>query len=114
MQRPGVRDREQVRLRRGRDVVASIEPVRDADHATSGRLVPGRQTPAALLGDRHDRVRVVERPAIADKDIASAKDAVRADLLNERRNQFFSAYMAKARERMQININQQTIAQLLA
>jgi parvulin-like peptidyl-prolyl isomerase len=59
-------------------------------------------------------VRVVERPAIADKDIASAKDAVRADLLNERRNQFFSAYMTKAREKMQININQQTIAQLLA
>ena len=46
----------------------------------------------------------------------SRKDATasRSELLSERRNQFFSAYMAKARERMQINVNQQTVAQLLA
>ena len=59
-------------------------------------------------------VRVLEHPAVSDKDMAGGKDALRAELLNERRNQFFSSYMTKARERMQININQQTIAQLLA
>ena len=59
-------------------------------------------------------VRVLEHPAVSDKDMAGGKAALRAELLNERRNQFFSSYMTKARERMQININQQTIAQLLA
>jgi peptidyl-prolyl cis-trans isomerase D len=59
-------------------------------------------------------VRVLEHPAVSDKDVASGKDTLRAELLNERRNQFFNSYMTKARERMQININQQTIAQLLA
>ena len=46
--------------------------------------------------------------------MAKGRDAVRTELLGERRNQFFNAYMTKARERMQINVNQQTIAQLLA
>jgi peptidyl-prolyl cis-trans isomerase D len=59
-------------------------------------------------------VKVVERAAVSDQDLAKGRDGVRTELLTERRNQFFSAYMAKARERMQINVNQQTVAQLLA
>ena len=60
-------------------------------------------------------VKVLEQPAITDADDwPSGRDALRTELLNERRNRFFSAYMTKARERMQININQQTIAQMLA
>ncbi|MEO7270986.1 MAG: peptidyl-prolyl cis-trans isomerase [Vicinamibacterales bacterium] len=59
-------------------------------------------------------VKVLEHPAIDEAEMAKGLDPVRADLLGERRNQFFSAYMTKARERMQINVNQQTIAQILA
>lgn len=59
-------------------------------------------------------VRVLEQVGVSDADVAKSRDTIRAELLSERRNQFFSAYMTKARERMQININQQTIAQLLA
>jgi peptidyl-prolyl cis-trans isomerase D len=59
-------------------------------------------------------VKVVERSAVTDQDLAKGRDGVRSDLLGERRNQFYTAYMAKARERMQINVNQQTIAQILA
>jgi peptidyl-prolyl cis-trans isomerase D len=59
-------------------------------------------------------VKVVERADVSDQDLAKGRDGVRSELLNERRNQFFTAYMAKARERMQINVNQQTIAQILA
>ena len=51
---------------------------------------------------------------MTEADLAKGRDGVRTELLGERRNQFFSAYMAKARERMQINVNQQTIAQILA
>jgi peptidyl-prolyl cis-trans isomerase D len=59
-------------------------------------------------------VKVVERSLVTDQDLAKGRDGVRSDLLGERRNQFYTAYMAKARERMQINVNQQTIAQILA
>jgi len=58
--------------------------------------------------------KVLEHPALTPAEIAGGKEAVRSDLLAERRNQFFSAYMGKARERMQINVNQQTINQILA
>ena len=51
---------------------------------------------------------------VSDDPPAGAPRAVRTELLGERRNQFFNAYMTKARERMQINVNQQAIAQLLA
>jgi hypothetical protein len=59
-------------------------------------------------------VKVLERSDVSEQDLAKGRDALRAELLGERRNQFFSAYMAKARERMQININQQAIAQMFA
>ncbi len=59
-------------------------------------------------------VKVVERVGVTDEDLAKGRDGVRTELLSERRNQFYTAYMAKARERMQINVNQQTVAQLLA
>ena len=59
-------------------------------------------------------VKVLEHPAISPADMAKGLESVRADLLAERRNQFFSAYMAKARERMQINVNQQLVNQMFA
>ena len=59
-------------------------------------------------------VKVVERVGVTDEDLAKGRDGVRSELLSERRNQFYTAYMAKARERMQINVNQQTVAQILA
>jgi len=33
-------------------------------------------------------------------------------LMNERRGRFFAAYMAKARERMNVKVNNQLLAQL--
>ena len=59
-------------------------------------------------------VKVLEHPGVTAQEITAGMEGVRTELLGERRNQFFSAYMTKARERMQININQQTIAQILA
>ena len=35
------------------------------------------------------------------------------EILNERKNKFFSAYMTKARLRMKININRETVAQIV-
>jgi peptidyl-prolyl cis-trans isomerase D len=49
-------------------------------------------------------VRVVERDEVTPDEFRAAKETFRAELLNERRNRFFSAYMGRAKERMAIEI----------
>jgi len=58
-------------------------------------------------------VKVVERKDVAPDDLAKQKETLRTELLNERKNKFFGAYMTKARQRMKININRDTIAQIV-
>jgi peptidyl-prolyl cis-trans isomerase D len=59
-------------------------------------------------------VKVIEKQAPKPEEFATAKDSLRNELLNERRNRFYAAYMNKARERMKIEINRATIAQIVA
>ena len=59
-------------------------------------------------------VKVVERKDVVADELAKQKDSLRNELLNERKNKFFAAYMTKARQRMKININRETIAQIIA
>jgi peptidyl-prolyl cis-trans isomerase D len=55
-------------------------------------------------------VRVVEKEDVTDDQAASGADALREQLLNERRDRFFSGYMVKAKEKLKITINQETLA----
>ena len=57
---------------------------------------------------------MLERKDTTADEFAKQKESMRGDLLNERRNKFFAAYMTKARQRMKININRETIAQIIA
>ena len=59
-------------------------------------------------------VKVLERQDVKPEELAKQKDTLRAELLNQRKNQFFAAYMTKARQRMKIDINREVIAQLTA
>jgi peptidyl-prolyl cis-trans isomerase D len=59
-------------------------------------------------------VKVVERKDIDPAELAKQKDGLRTELLNERKQKFFGSYMAKARQRMKININRDAIAQIVA
>ena len=58
-------------------------------------------------------LKVVERKDIAADELAKQKDSLRTEILNERRNKFFAAYMTKARQKMKININRESIAQIV-
>jgi peptidyl-prolyl cis-trans isomerase D len=49
-------------------------------------------------------VRVLERDDVTPDEFRLARERFRAELLNERRNRFFSAYMAKVKERMSIEV----------
>jgi hypothetical protein len=57
---------------------------------------------------------VVDKQMPAPTDLAAQADSLRSELLNQRRNEFYSAYMNKARQRMDIRINRDVIAQITA
>ena len=58
-------------------------------------------------------VKVLEKKDVTADELAKGKDSLRAELLNERRNRFYGAYMAKAREKMRITYNNDVLAQVL-
>ena len=59
-------------------------------------------------------VRVVERDDVTPEELLLGKDAFREQFLGERRTRFFAAYMAKAKERMRIEIKQDVVTRMLA
>jgi peptidyl-prolyl cis-trans isomerase D len=58
--------------------------------------------------------RVVERDEVTPDELRLGREAFRSQLLGERRERFFTAYMAKAKERMDIEINQAIITRMMA
>jgi len=58
-------------------------------------------------------VKVVERKEPTAEELASGRETLRTELVNERRNRFYAAYMTKARDRMTVTINRELIAQLV-
>ena len=54
-------------------------------------------------------VKVLEKKEVTPDEWKNAKDRFREDLLTDRRNRFFSAYMVKAKQRMKIDVNRETL-----
>ena len=57
-------------------------------------------------------IRVAERVDVTDAEIEQGKDALREELVNQRRDRFFGAYMEKAKGALRINIRQEVLAQV--
>jgi peptidyl-prolyl cis-trans isomerase D len=58
-------------------------------------------------------VKVLERQDVKPADMAAARDSVRKDLVDERRTDFFTAYMVKARQKMKIELNREVLNSIL-
>ena len=58
-------------------------------------------------------IKVLEKKEVTPAELASGRQQVRDELRNERRGRFFASYMTKARDRMKININRETLAQVI-
>lgn len=58
--------------------------------------------------------KMTERHDVTPQDIVQGRNALREQLLNERRNRFFSAYMTKAKQKMKIEINRDVLRQVVA
>lgn len=54
-------------------------------------------------------VRVTERDEVTPEEFRQARDQFREELLAERKNRFFSAYMTKAKANMRIEINDEVV-----
>ena len=58
-------------------------------------------------------VRVVEKEGVTDEQVAGGRDQLREELVNQRRDRFFSGYMLKAKQGLKIEIRQDTLARIV-
>jgi len=54
-------------------------------------------------------IKVLEKQEVSPADWAAAKDRFREELLTDRRNRFFGAYMVKAKQKMKIEVNRESL-----
>jgi len=58
-------------------------------------------------------IRVTDKKEPTPAEYAADREKTRDDLLNERRNRFFSAYMVKAKQAMNISVNREVLQRVL-
>jgi len=58
-------------------------------------------------------IRVTDKKNPTPAEYAADREKTRDDLLNERRNRFFSAYMVKAKQAMNISVNREVLQRVL-
>jgi hypothetical protein len=59
-------------------------------------------------------IRVVEKDPVTPEEFRKAKETFRAEVLNERRGRFFSAYMVKAKDRVKPEINADVVQRIVS
>ena len=59
-------------------------------------------------------VKVLEKQEVTDAEIAANKDRFREELLTDRRNRFYSAYLAKAKQKMKIEVNRAVLQKMIS
>jgi len=59
-------------------------------------------------------VRVVDREDVTPEKFKAARETFRAELLNERRNRFFTAYMTKVKEKSKIEVKNDVLRRVTA
>ena len=58
--------------------------------------------------------KVIEKQEVTPTDLATNRDTFRQDLLTDRRNRFFSAFMVKAKQKMKIEVNREALQRLIS
>ncbi|HWF86480.1 MAG TPA: peptidylprolyl isomerase, partial [Vicinamibacterales bacterium] len=59
-------------------------------------------------------IKVLEKQEVTPEQLAAAKDKFRDDMLTDRRNRFFGAYMAKAKRKMKIDVNREALQRVVS
>jgi parvulin-like peptidyl-prolyl isomerase len=79
--------------------------------AAAFALPVGETSAPILTGNTAVVLRVLERQEASDEGFETARETLRAQLIAERQNQFFAAYMEKAKTKLLIDINMAAFAQ---
>lgn len=58
-------------------------------------------------------VKVLEKQEVTPTELESNKDQFRQELLGDRRNRFFAAYMGKAKQKMNIQVNNEAVRRII-
>ena len=73
------------------------------------KLPVGGVTDAIATDNGKAIVKVLEKKEVTPDEWKNAKDRFREELLSDRRNRFFSAYMVKAKQKMKIEVNRESL-----
>jgi len=76
-------------------------------------MEPGAVSDVIQAANSAAIVHLVEKEDASEDDLATNQDALRNELLFSRQNQFFSAYMENAKERLDIDIDLEVLDQAL-
>jgi peptidyl-prolyl cis-trans isomerase D len=76
---------------------------------TAFRLPVGAVSDAIVVANGAAVIKVVSKQEVTPADFATAKDKFRDEILADRRNRFFGAYMMKAKQKMKIEVNRETL-----
>jgi peptidyl-prolyl cis-trans isomerase D len=58
-------------------------------------------------------IKVVEKQEVTAEDLNANRERFRTELLTDRRNRFFSAYMGKAKQKMRIEVNREALQRVV-
>ncbi|CAN5856877.1 peptidylprolyl isomerase [soil metagenome] len=99
------------------DLIARGAPIADAGvspaiDAAAFALPAGAVSDPIMTDTGAVIVKVLEKTEPTAAEVAAGKQPMKDEIMNERRGRFYASYMAKARERMKVQINTQVIAQL--
>lgn len=101
------------------ELIARDSPIPDvgtspAVEEAAFKLPQGSVSDAITTDNGTAVIKVIEKTEVAPEEWTTNKDRFREELLAERRNRFFSAYMAKAKQKMKIEVNREALQRVVS
>jgi len=76
-------------------------------------LAPGTVSQPIATDTGSAVIKVLEKQEVTTQELEANKQKFRDDLLADRRNRFFAAYMTKAKQKMRIEVNREAVQKLV-
>jgi len=96
------------------DLITQDSPIPDLGNApavtdAAFKLSAGGVSDPVATDNGTAVVKVLEKKEVTPEEWTTSKDKFREELLTDRRNRFFSAYMVKAKQKMKIEVNRESL-----
>ena len=96
------------------DLITQDSPIPDLGNApavtdAAFKLAAGGVSDPIATDNGTAVVKVLEKKEVTSEEFTTSKDKFREELLTDRRNRFFSAYMVKAKQKMKIEVNRESL-----